>query len=99
VILGVDIIIKTRYTLNMMRNEREIDMTNDEMKQYTLGNMAGMLEQLRQKVNILDALDRDTTTSGSCDLYDQLTSMFQALDTFDTAVKNAIRQEWRKSGS
>ena len=74
-------------------------MTNDKMKQYTLGNMAGMLEQLRQKVNVLDALDRDTTTTGSYDLHDQLTSMFQALDTFDTAVKNAIRQEWRKSGS
>jgi beta-galactosidase beta subunit len=75
----------------MMRKQREIDMTNDEMKQYTLGNMAGMLEQLRQKVNVLNALDRDTTTSGSYDLHDQLTSMFQALDKFDTAVMNAVK--------
>ena len=74
-------------------------MTNNEMKQYTLGNMAGMLEQMRQKVAVLDALDRDTTSDSAYDLHDQLTSMFQALDTFDTAVKNAIRQEWRKSGS
>ena len=66
-------------------------MTNNEMKQYTLGNMAGMLEQLRQKVNVLDALDRDTTTTGSYDLHDQLTSMFQALDKFDTAVKNGVK--------
>ena len=61
------------------------------MKQYTLGNMAGMLEQLRQKVNVLDALDRDTTTTGSYDLHDQLTSMIQALDMFDRAVMNAVK--------
>ncbi len=74
-----------------MRNEREIDMTNDKMKQYTLGNMAVILEQLRQKVNILNALDRDTTTSSSYDLHDQLTSMIQAMDKFDTAVMNAVK--------
>ena len=66
-------------------------MTNDEMKKYTLGNMAGMLEQLRQKVNVLDALDRDTTTTGSYDLHDQLTSMILYLDMFDRAVMNAVK--------
>jgi len=75
----------------MMRKQREIDMTNDEMKQYTLGNMAGMLEQLRQKVNVLDALDRDTTTTGSYDLHDQLTSMILYLDMFDRAVMNGVK--------
>jgi hypothetical protein len=39
----------------------------------------------------LDALDRDTTTTGSYDLHDQLTSMFQALDKFDTAVMNGVK--------
>ena len=90
-ILGVDIIIKTLYTVYMMRKQREIEMTNNEMKQYTLGNMAGMLEQLRQKVNVLDALDRDTTTTGSYDLHDQLTSMFQTLDEFDAVVQRAVK--------
>ena len=66
-------------------------MTNDEMKQYTLGNMAGMLEQLRQKVNVLNALDRDTTTTGSYDLHDQLTSMILYLDMFDRAVMNGVK--------
>ena len=56
-----------------------------------MGNMAGMLEQLRQKVNVLDALDRYTTTTGSYDLHDQLTSMIQALDMFDRAVMNAVK--------
>jgi len=65
-------------------------MTNNEMKQYTLGNMAGMLEQLRQKVNVLDALDRDTTTTGSYDLHDQLTSMSQTLKEFEAVVQRAV---------
>jgi hypothetical protein len=39
----------------------------------------------------LNALDRDTTTSGSYDLHDQLTSMVQAMDKFDTAVMNAVK--------
>jgi len=66
-------------------------MTNNEMKQYTLGNMAGMLEQLRQKVNVLDALDRDTTTTGSYDLHDQLTSMSQTLKEFEAVVQRAVK--------
>ena len=66
-------------------------MTNNEMKQYTLGNMAGMLEQLRQKVNVLDALDRDTTTTGSYDLHDQLTSMFvDELPAWSYAVASTV---------
>ena len=68
-------------------------MTNNEMKQYTLGNllcMAGMLEQMRRKVAVLDALDRDTTSDSAYDLHDQLTSMFQALDKFEAVVQRAV---------
>jgi len=66
-------------------------MTNNEMKQYTLGNMAGMLEQMRQKVAVLDALDRDTTSDSAYDLHDQLTSLFQALDKFEAVVQRAVK--------
>ena len=65
-------------------------MTNDEMKQYTLENMAGMLQQLRQKVNILTALDGDTTSTGCADLQDQLTTMYKTLENFDAVVKRAV---------
>ena len=65
-------------------------MTNNEMKKYTLGNMAGMLEQIRRKVDVLDALDRDTTTTGSYDLHDQLTSMSQTLKEFEAVVQRAV---------
>jgi len=70
--------------------DKETNMTNDEMKQYTLGNMAGMLQQLRQKVNILTALDGDTTSTGSFDLQDQLTTMYKTLENFDAVVKRAV---------
>ena len=66
-------------------------MTNNEMKKYTLGNMAGMLEQIRRKVDVLDALDRDTTTTGSYDLHDQLTSMSQTLKEFEAVVQRAVK--------
>lgn len=72
------------------RDSMENKMTNDEMKQYTLGNMAGMLEQLRQKVNVLNALDDDTTSSSAYDLHDQLTTMYKTLENFDAVVKRAV---------
>jgi len=65
-------------------------MTNNEMKKYTLGNMAGMLEQMRRKVNVLDALDRDTTFSDSYDLTDQLSTMSQTLKEFEAVVQRAV---------
>ena len=65
-------------------------MTNDEMKKYTLGNMAGLLDQLRQKVDILNALDNDSTASGSFDLHDQLTTMFKTLEAFDEVIKRSV---------
>jgi hypothetical protein len=66
-------------------------MTNNEMKQYTLGNMAGMLEQMRQKVAVLDALDRDTTSDSAYDLTDQMATMFQNLNEFEAAVQRAVK--------
>jgi len=65
-------------------------MNNDEMKKYTLENMAALLEQLRHKVNILNALDNDSTTSGAYDLQDQLTTMFQTLNAFDAVFNRAV---------
>jgi beta-galactosidase beta subunit len=72
----------------MMIKEKE--MTNDQMKKYTLGNMAGMLDQLRQKVDVLNALDNDSTASGAYDLHDQLTTMYKTLENFDAVVKRAV---------
>jgi len=69
---------------------REIDMTNNDMKKTVLGNMAGMLEQLRQKMEVMNALDRDSTTNGFLDLNDQMDTMSKTMDAFDAVVARAV---------
>jgi hypothetical protein len=65
-------------------------MTNNDMKKTVLDNMAGMLKQLRQEMEVLDALDRDTTTSGAGDLHDQLHTMSKTMDAFDAVVTRSV---------
>ena len=69
---------------------REIDMTNNDMKKTVLGNMAGMLEKLRQKMEVMNALDRDSTTNGFLDLNDQMDTMSKTMDAFDAVVARAV---------
>ena len=45
-------------------------MTNNEMKQHTLDELLSLTKSLRTKISVLDALDRDETTSGASDLSD-----------------------------
>jgi len=73
-----------------MRKQREIDMNNNEMKKMVLGNMAGLLVNLRQKMEVMDALDRDSTTSGYMDLNDQMNTMSKTMDAFDAVVARAV---------
>ena len=65
-------------------------MTNNDMKKTVLGNMAGMLEQLRQKMEVMNALDRDSTTNGFLDLNDQMDTMSKTMDAFDAVVARAV---------
>jgi len=73
-----------------MRKQREIDMNNNEMKKMVLGNMAGLLVNLRQKMEVMDALDRDSTTSGYMDLNDQMNTMSKTMNAFDAVVARAV---------
>ena len=65
-------------------------MTNNDMKKTVLGNMAGMLEKLRQKMEVMNALDRDSTTNGFLDLNDQMDTMSKTMDAFDAVVARAV---------
>jgi len=65
-------------------------MNNNEMKKMVLGNMAGLLVNLRQKMEVMDALDRDSTTSGYMDLNDQMNTMSKTMDAFDAVVARAV---------
>jgi len=73
-----------------MRKQREIDMNNNEMKKMVLGNMAGLLVNLRQKMEVMDALDRDSSTSGYMDLNDQMNTMSKTMNAFDAVVARAV---------
>ena len=65
-------------------------MTNNDMKRFVLVDIVKVLDRLRQKIEVLDALDRDTSTSGAYDLHDQLTSMSNYLSSVSNTVVHAI---------
>lgn len=47
-------------------------MNTNNIKRQTLTDMSELLNTFTQKVTVLDALDRDESTSGAYDLNDQL---------------------------
>jgi len=61
------------------------------MKLEILGNMSGLSEQIRQKLNVLTALDQDTTTTGSHDLHDQLMTFVKTLDALDGVLERSVK--------
>jgi len=65
-------------------------MTNNEMKLHTLNEMASHVACFTQKLQVLEALDGDNTTSGAFDLRDQLTSLTQTMGDLDKEVSRAI---------
>ena len=46
-----------------------------KVKSETLMSMTSLVENLKRKLDILNAVDRDTTTSSAYDLTDQITTM------------------------
>ena len=65
-------------------------MTNDEMKLHTLNEMSNLVADFAQKLQVLEALDGDNTTSGAFDLHDQLTSLTQTMGDLDKGVRRAV---------
>lgn len=66
-------------------------MTNNEVKHHTINEISEVLCVVGNKVRILKMLDDDSTTSGYCDLHDQITSMFNSLNKFKQIVNHASR--------
>ena len=65
-------------------------MTNNEMKLHTLNELANLVADFAQKLQVLEALDGDNTTTGAFDLHDQLTSLTQTIGDLDKGVSRAI---------
>lgn len=75
-----------------MMNDEETDMNHTAHRAYktkVMNEMRELASRLRDKVRVLDAMDRDTSCDYSYDLTDQLTSMRAHLDQLESAVVRA----------
>ena len=57
------------------RKGNEMVDFHTKVKVETLWQMSTLVDQMQRKLAILDAVDRDTTHSGSYDLTDQITNL------------------------
>ena len=55
-------------------------MNNNKLKHQTLEQIGDLVDDLSSKLAILEALDEDSTCSGSYDLHDQLYHLKQDLE-------------------
>tara|TARA_R110000751_G_scaffold286538_1_gene391036 strand:+ start:177 stop:407 length:231 start_codon:yes stop_codon:yes gene_type:complete len=66
-------------------------MDNNFIKHEVIADMEHLLECVWAKCAVLDALDRDTTSSGSYDLVDQLTTIRKYIEELRQALDRAGR--------
>ena len=61
-------------------------MNNNKLKHQTLEQIGDLVDDLATQLAILEALDEDTTCSGSYDLHDQRTTMFNCRRDLDRCL-------------
>ena len=61
-------------------------MNNNKLKHQTLEQIGDLVDDLATQLAILEDLDEDTTCSGSYDLHDQLTTMFNCRRDLDRCL-------------
>ena len=66
-------------------------MSIEEMKLQVLTDMSIMLAHVRKKIEVLDALDQDTTSDGCMDLHDQLNTMWRELSDLEAVVGRSTK--------
>ena len=65
-------------------------MTSNDMKKTVLGNINRILMELNQQINIIEALDNDSASSGFLDLHDQISIMTRCAVSFEASVARAV---------
>lgn len=60
------------------------------MKTQTLNEMLGIMKSMERKLDVLSALDRDTTTARAYELTDQLTTMFETSQKMEAVIHRAL---------
>jgi len=64
-------------------------MNNNKHKREVLEALDGLLQSVGDKLDILEALDKDESCSGSHDLHDQLFSLFTAHNSLERCVERS----------
>ena len=64
-------------------------MNNNRLKHLILTQIDSALDVVQNKIDILDALDSDSSDSGHGDLHDQLLTIFRANKTLQEALMRA----------
>lgn len=66
------------------------NFTNNEMKLEVLSNLESLTSLVKHKVEVLDALDRDSGESGCFDLHDQLTTFRKLTEDLEELVCRSV---------
>ena len=66
------------------------NFTNNEMKLEVLSNLESLTSLVKHKVEVLDALDRDSGESGCFDLHDQLTTFRKLTEDLSDLVCRSV---------
>ena len=66
------------------------NFTNNEMKLEVLSNLESLTSLVKHKVEVLDALYRDSGESGCFDLHDQLTTFRKLTEDLEELVCRSV---------
>ena len=66
------------------------NFTNNEMKLEVLSNLESLTSLVKHKVEVLEALDRDSGESGCFDLHDQLTTFRKLTEDLEELVCRSV---------
>ena len=66
------------------------NFTNNEMKLEVLSNLESLTNLVKSKVEVLDALDRDSGESGCFDRHDQLTTFHKLTEELEAVVCRSV---------
>ena len=65
-------------------------MNNNKHKREVLEALEGLLKSVGDKLDVLEALDKDESDSGSYDLHDQLDNLFTSHNALARCVKRSM---------
>jgi len=65
-------------------------MNNNKHKREVLEALEGLLKSVGNKLDVLEALDKDESDSGCYDLHDQLDNLFTSHNALARCVKRSM---------